>query len=558
MLPDIPYKTRTKKVMQTQFGGLDRRKAAGNGTIESMKNMASEDWPLIGSRAYRYHLAIVPSVTSERGHGVFVNGDYIYFARGTHLYVRSVNSDTTVEVSSDMEDNMKAFAALGERVVIWPDKVIVNKVGEQFTVQELGASVSLTGATIGNGTYADVQADLNTITFPSGTDLSAFREGDGVTLVGTSHNDMTVVIRELDGLQMRFYANTFSEAETISSVDARVKRLVPDLTYLCSNENRVWGCDESTIWACKPGDPTNWYVFSGIATDSWFVQSGSAGKFTGCISYGGYPVFFKEDRVIKVYGNRATNFELSEAAQPGVLDGASGSLAVVGSALMYLSRDGFMHFTGGYPRKVDEALNTRYTTAISGADGLKYYAYAYNEAEAKREMLVFTPSKGAWHVEDIYLGEDEQDDPLYVSMAYGNALYAQRNVSGTLNIFGRPMVLPVGAVRETSFLSGVQFGPWDFQSFDSKYPTRLWLRISVEPRLYEGVDLARTVVQISYDGGDYEAVANIIASGEKMDHYLPVPIRRCRRFNLRIRSSARFVLHAIELELYAGPESRIP
>lgn len=581
MLPDIPYKTRTKKVMQTQFGGLDRRKAAGNGTIESMRDMSSDAWPMICRRKPRYNV----DTLEGRCNGLFANGGTLYVVDGNKLCCVSYGrttvmlmnlSGSTLEEIGELPGGLseeRHFAALGERVVIWPDKVIVwydkQATPNVWKMESLRAGTEpgdLTGGTIGNGTYADVQAELNTLYHPNASFdwTTLFKEGDGLTISGTSghQNDMTVVVREIEGNELRFNVNTFAAAETLSS-SVTVTRVVPDLDYICSNENRVWGCKGDTIWCCKPGDPRNWYVFDGISTSSWFVQSGSAGDFTGCVSYGGYPVFFKEDQIIKVYGNRATNYELSAAPQPGVLAGAHRSLAVVGSALMYLSRDGFVQYTGSYPRKIDEALDMRYLWAVGGNDRMKYYVSAMR-ADGRYETLVYDTRYGCWHMETPPRQEDEDESDLYRAfgharfMAYSDGLVAVMQYNQQrLVVLGDPLSVPPEATEqpEGQIVGSIVFGDWDFQSFDSKYPTRVWLRIETETPCV-------MLVSISYDGGDWE-LAKTIGTGVVIDGkqsvYLPVPIRRCDHFKLQIMGGAgAWTLRAIELEMYAGPESRKP
>lgn len=107
-------------------------------------------------------------------------------------------------------------------------------------------------------------------------------------------NNKTPIIREIDGDYLRFYENTFTigsggDAETLT-----IKRTVPDMDFLCENENRLWGCKEDTIYASKLGDIFNWNVFDGVATDSYSVNVGSAGDFTACCSYLGYPCFSRK------------------------------------------------------------------------------------------------------------------------------------------------------------------------------------------------------------------------------------------------------------------------
>lgn len=102
-----------------------------------------------------------------------------------------------------------------------------------------------------------------------------------VTATGTSW-------RSLDG------ARTENEGLAVSIT---LERRVPDLDFVTEQGNRVWGCSkkENTIYACRLGDPTNWYSYRGIAADSYAVSVGSDGTFTGAASCMGYVLFFKEN-----------------------------------------------------------------------------------------------------------------------------------------------------------------------------------------------------------------------------------------------------------------------
>lgn len=135
----------------------------------------------------------------------------------------------------------------------------------------------------------------------------------------------------------------YTETGTLS-----VRRTVPDLLYVCENENRLWGCDKTTIYASKLGDIFNWNVYDGLDTDSYSVDTGSAGSFTACVSYLGYPIFFKEEHIYKVYGSIPSNFEIMGSATLGVAEGSAGSLAVAGEILFSpLPGAGVMAYSGG-------------------------------------------------------------------------------------------------------------------------------------------------------------------------------------------------------------------
>ena len=165
-----------------------------------------------------------------------------------------------------------------------------------------------------------------------------------VTATGTSW-------RSLDG------ARTENEGLAVSIT---LERRVPDLDFVTEQGNRVWGCSkkENTIYACRLGDPTNWYSYRGIAADSYAVSVGSDGTFTGAASCMGYVLFFKENCIHKLYGSKPSDYQLSSVRCRGVAANAAHSLCVLNETLYYLSPGGVMAWDGSLPGKVSGALDT--------------------------------------------------------------------------------------------------------------------------------------------------------------------------------------------------------
>ena len=519
MLPELPFKERTERIAQTAFGGLDRRLGAGDGAICDMTNLCSDHAPVLASRPARY---VTGTVTKPNG--IFSDGVHLLACDGTALSVDGAGVGT-------LTDTAKVFAALGERVVIWPDKVLWTAEGG---LEALGASVTAS-CTFTDGTYAGETAEANTIRAASSTfDWSAyFRVGDGVTISGAAdpENNVTLIVREISGRDLRFYENSFTVNATAASVT--VAREIPDLDFLCVNDNRVWGCKGDTICCCKLGDPSNWNVFDGLSTDAWRWDTGTAGDFTGCVSYLGYPVFFKEEAIFKVYGSRPANYEAMRSAATGVLTGAHSSLAIAGDTLFYLSRVGFMAYSGGMPSPVGDALARRYTAAVGGSDGAKYYASADFSTGDRTgtELLVFDTAKQLWHREDGLAA---------ARMAWRQGLYAQTAAQTVL--LGTPQTVPAGAAAEGDFTRSVTFARTGYTAFPGKYPVRVWLRYEAEA----------LTVEIAYDGGTWETVASGAHSGK----YLPVPIRRCDSWQLRLTASGELRLYAVEQEYISSSDSR--
>ena len=569
MLPSIPNRSGAARVPVLGFGGLERRVGAGNGTLRDMENLTSADAPVLASRPKRKTAA---ALTSPRG--LFACGETLFCCDGTTLYadgeaVAWAEDLPEAAQAAALGDTDKAFAALGERVLIWPDKAMARRRETGETPQSPAAPAPLSGelteernagdgvpygetwelvplavsvtqsCTFADGTYAGVSAAGNTILAADASfDWAAyFRVGDGVTVSGAAdpENNKTAVVREIDGNALRFYENTFTVSST--AADVTVTRSVPDLDFLCVQDNRVWGCRGDTICCCKLGDPFNWNVFDGLSTDAWSVETGTPGAFTGCVSFMGYPVFFKADRVFKVYGSRPSNYEVMSSATLGVLPGAHQTLAVAGETLFYLSRAGFVRYNGGYPSAVDAALNAKYTGGASGSDGRRYFVSALR-TDNVRELLVFDPESGLWTKED------------------GLAVNGFANVAGTLYAQTDAANLIVGNAPEpdeADFASGVTFADFDSvkvgrstYSFASKYPVRLWLRLE---------SAGAVTVQISYNGGVWETAATIPA-GVKQARYIPVPIRRCDRFGLKISTTGAWRLYGMEIETRAERTSR--
>ena len=103
----------------------------------------------------------------------------------------------------------------------------------------------------------------------------------------------------------------------------RIRRRMPVMDFLCESDNRLWGCRYglnndgqmvNEIYACKLGDFRNWECYQGISTDSYAASCGTDGPFTGAITHLGYPLFFKENCIHKVYGAEPSSFQIQSTA----------------------------------------------------------------------------------------------------------------------------------------------------------------------------------------------------------------------------------------------------
>ena len=165
-LPDITAYT-NRRVQQEKFGGINHTFGAAGGELYDMKNLSARYFPLLAPRAQRY------TVRKNMGtaNGIFSAGK-LYEVYGTKLYING-------EEKTTVADSEKTFCALGERVLIFPDKIVCEKDG---TIKPMEASYAAAGLKFGNGTYADEKAAANSITTTSAA--FPFNVGDAVTISG--------------------------------------------------------------------------------------------------------------------------------------------------------------------------------------------------------------------------------------------------------------------------------------------------------------------------------------------------------------------------------------
>lgn len=538
-LPEIPYADGIGKRGQIQFYGLDHNLGAGDGGLWDMANLTSDYYPLLSTRAKRR----VCRKLANPG-GLFA-WDALAWVDGTGFYYGGARKGTVTA-------GEKQFAAIGAYLIILPDKKYYNTVSGEFG--SLESAWSGTRLTFTNGKLYEEDAEANTIQASGVNWSSYFKAGDAVTIEGcTKHaeNNKTPVIREIDGDKLYFYENVFKLDGTdgttayTESGNLTVRRTMPALQYVCENENRLWGCDGRTIYASKLGDPFNWNVFEGLETDSYAVDTGSAGGFTGCVSFLGYPVFFKEDHIYKVYGSIPSNFEVMGSATLGVARGCGRSLAIAGERLLYLSNSGVMIYSGGIPQSLHDAFGmTRLRNGRAGSDGLKYYLSAQDE-DGTWKLCVYDTRRGMWHIED-------ETHATHFCRYEGNTYLLTDG--GEITMTGNILNAPEGSTEEADFTWFAETG--DFvehtstsgESAVKKGIAKLLLRIEVG----EGAE-ARVLMQFDSDGKWVQAGQTLHAE-KKRSYFLPIVPRRADHYRIRIEGRGECRVYSLTREYYSGSE----
>lgn len=523
-LPSMVYSDGIRKSVQVKFGGYNHNAYAGDGDLYDMKNMSSDYYPLLSPRKQRY---LYQTLATPNG---FYAGDGLFWVDGTGFYADGVKRGT-------VENSRKQFASLGAYIIILPDLCYYNRLTQEFGT----LSAQWTGsAKLQDGTFAGEDANANTI-YAAGADwANTFRVGDAVTISGATvhpENNKTIVIREIDGDYLRFYEDSFVIEKNGDTENLGLTRDIPDVQYMCENENRLWACKGDTIYASKLGDPFNWNVFDGISTDSYAVDVGSAGDFTGCCSYLGYPCFFKEEHVYKVYGDKPSNFQVMGSASMGVETGSHASLAIAGEVLFYLSRTGVVAYTGGIPQNIAAPFGTdRYKNAVGGSDGIKYYV-SMQDMSGAWTLFVYDTRSNMWHKEDAL---------QVVGFGWNGDLYFLDS-TGKLWINGNARTIPATAAVELPVESMVEFGDFTEGDPNKKGTSKLQIRIELDAG-------ATVTVFMQFDSdGQWRDVATLTVT-QKRSFYLPIIPRRNDHYKLRLVGKGEYRLYSLARENYVGSE----
>ena len=387
-----------------------------------------------------------------------------------------------------------------------------------------------------------------------------FKQYDGVTISGITDSSLqdlnsttTIWGCADDSIVVTGILDEFTSQDT----PICISRWMPNFDVMTESKNRLWGCfygfpylgkrynvekgitedvygEEAVneIYACKLGDYSNWNSFMGLSTDSYAVSVGTDGQFTGAITHLGYPCFFKENVLHKVYGDYPSNYRVQDTACRGVQKGSSNSLAIVNEVLFYKSRGGVCAYDGSLPVEVSSQFgNELYSQAVAGAHGNKYYI-SMMDANGKYNLFVYDTAKSMWHKED-----DLQVDCF---CSCDSELYAiSRGQIVTILGSGTKNAEPVEWM--------VQTGEIGMSSPDMKYISRMNVRMLLAIG-------ATAEFYIQYELSDeWEHICTMTGTSLR-SFSVPVRPRRCDHMKLKIVGKGEAKIYSITKTIEQGSE----
>lgn len=458
----------------------------------------------------------------------------------------------------------------------YPDVTVSNAEPEEADNADLWIDTSTTPHTLKQYSSASaVWTNIATtyVKIKSPGIASAFRQYDGVLLSGidssiTQLKDLEGqtsvlwdVYKDEDGNGAGDYLVVVGFLDNVTKQDAplTVKREMPNLDFIIEANNRLWGCRYGTakngeivneIYASKQGDFKNWNCYMGLSTDSYTASCGTDGQWTGAVAYLGYPLFFKEDFMHKVYGNYPSNYQIQSTACRGVQKGCGNSLAIVNEKLYYKSRTGVCVYDGSLPSEVSYYFGgIKYTGtdstitgewgalrngAVAGSIHNKYYITMNDETDGKWYLFVYDASSGMWHKED-----ETRADAFCACR--GELYYLDHSDQKIKAILGSGSKEsdPISWMAETGVI-GTSMP-------DKKYVSRLVVRMSL------GIG---TTVEFyaQYDScGEWELLSSMTGTNLR-SFSVPVKPKRCDHFRFKIVGTGDAKIYSITKTIEQGSD----
>lgn len=595
----------TSRDMIDVFKGYNHNLRIGDGEFYDMKNLSSDNYPILSPRRKRggYDGAYSnPQALISKDSLCYVDGaDFV------------INGDRVeMNLSTDAEMCPKTLISMGAYVIIMPDKKWINtqditkfdKIEAEFTAPSDSvvnfAMCKIDGTTyeaedysVGTEAPAIKDADgepldkvklwLDTSTTPAAlkqysksnamwssvatvcvkisftnisTRLDAFEVGDGVAIAGFQseylkdfNNTMVIQAKGTDYIVVTGILERGKEEIAVADnidengrlVDITISRKMPIMDFIIESNNRLWGCHYgkadnkevvNEIYASKLGDFKNWHCYAGISTDSYAATVGTDGEFTGAVAHLGYPIFFKENCMHKVYGNFPANYQIQTTTCNGVQKGSGKSLATVDGVLYYKSRTGICAYDGSLPQEISYCLgNVAYSNAVAGSHGNKYYI-SMQDNESEWHLFVYDASKGMWHKED-----NTKVDAF--CSCRGEFYFISGGEIKTMFGSGNPDESKVEWMAETGIIG--------LNSPDNKYISKLNVRMS----LGEGANAKFYIEYNSSDEWEYLFEMN----GRSLRSFtVPIRPKRCDHLRIRIEGEGECKIFSIAKTIEDGSD----
>ena len=579
MLPRLTPYRRTRETV-TDIRGLNMTGACANGELAWTENIDTAAAPAARRRAKRYHVTKL-----EKPNGIAAT-DKLLLVDGETLYYGGKAVGT-------VEDSYKRMIGIGSSVAIFPDKVLFDTVTGTMRAMEQRNTVSGALITLAQADGTPYTGYTKSATAPENPqngdmwlDISAtplvmktwsesaqmwveeytthvcveaagigagLRAEDAVDVTGLGLLDGTWVLSYAEADKIVFTGIIAEETQVEGEIVTA--RKCPDMPFVIEHNNRLWGCsaDGHEIYACALGDPTNWYKYAGISTDSYAVTVGSPGIFTGAAVINSSVCFFKSDCITKIYGTMPSNYQMTVDNLRGIEQGSGDSIVRINELLYYKSPFDVCRYDSSAVYGASSAFGTWHLTqGVAGALDRRMYLSARDDG-GSYHLMVYDTVTGYWLREDDShaLGFATLGSVLYMLDAEGNVWALPSDSYGEAEKAASMGDGPLAAVsggEETD-----EAVPWLMRTGEILTTTPDNKRVGKIQLLLEMDRGCHTVVRLKKDNEDWAEVADIRCEGKRR-YTLPIWPKRCDRFQVELSGTGPCMLHHMSWCVEAASE----
>lgn len=578
------------------FLGLNRREEVNAGEFKDVLNMTNDEYPVIKTRKGW-------GIAKAGGIGDQVQGALLkkQFAIVRNKFLYYGLNDTAIN-STPFTSGEKQLVSMGAYVIVFPDGYYYNTekpsdkgyIERRFNTGAVTTSFTLCkqdGTAYSTPTVSSIPPDNPTngelwidtnetphvlkqwadtssmwVTIPTvyckigsaniGKGLKMYDsvEISGIVASGNPYQEQltflngTMIVYDC-GDDYIVVAGIIDGATTVTD-DIHVDMTMPSMDFVCESNNRLWGCKYgivggepiNEIYACKLGDFRNWRSYMGLSTDSYTVSLGSDGEFTGCVNYLGYPIFFKEGMIHKIYGTMPSNYQVQNTVARGVKKGSWRSLTVIDEILYYRSPQDVVAYDGSLPASISDNLgdiNHGSTKLGDGTFGDLNGTLAAQFDDSSDSHFLYNPKTRTW-VRTTYPG----------AVYFGSSGGKEYSVDGAGNVY---ILNPDGSDSIVEWESKPYFRLYSARmAYGDANNTMKLLKVALRMR----IDLGAFVrVMAQYDEEQHFTVIREFHASKLGTYVLPIFIKKCDHVRLGIEGEGDVTIFSID-QIYTEGANR--
>lgn len=585
-IPTLPV-TYSEPQITDVFMGYNHNMKIADGEFFEMENLTSDYYPLLANRGKRG-----AAKQLEAPGGIIAKAKLAYIDKGRLYYGEEDVTSYLIEKGAVIGEGEKNMVSMGAYILIFPDKLYFNTEDyedcgfiESGTESSGAVKYSICKADgtayedavvsntapeepVNGQLWIDSSGTLHILNQYSSTSAMwvqiptvyvkieaagigvGFAKYDGVTIAGcVADGELASQVSSLNGSKIIYdcgddyivVIGLLDKSYTQENGTVTVARKMPDMDFVTEAENRLWGCkygvvDGETlneIYCCALGDFKNWRQYLGLSTDSYTASVGTDGPWTGAVTYLGYPLFFKENVMHKVYISSTGAHRIVDTTCRGVQKGSHKSLVVVNERLYYKGTTDVCVYDGSLPQSVSEQFGAeKYFDASAGFLGDKYYI-SMRDKRNEWHMMVYDTLRGFWHRED-------NTHAVHFARYNGDLFYILEQ--GTLMC-----VNASEGTEEKEVRWSADTGMMGYTTIEQKYVSRFNIRMKLP--IGSSMD-----VYIQYDSdGIWHYSGHIEGTGTNT-FTLPIRPRRCDHFQIRIAGRGEVRIYSISRNFETGSD----